>query len=286
MKQQSSQSAAGVALLRAIEAEKPEGVRICDDPYAHSMANGGIAFTLSKLVIKAGLYERMAPGAESFIVVRERYIDDFLKARLKEGLDQVVILGAGFDTRAYRIAGIDKTRVFEVDHPATQAVKLERLKKVIAPLPAHVSFVAVDFDTQALGERLSASGYDAQAKTLFIWQGVTYFLTQQGIDSTLAFIAQHSGAGSTVIFDYFSNEALHDIHRKDVQMLRRAERISGETYMFGIDEGQIEPFLTQRGFGDVHNATLDDLKQLYFTGANAQRIVPTGIAIVSAMVNR
>src|SRR4051794_23734463 len=80
MKQQSSQSAAGVALLRAIEAEKPEGVRICDDPYARSMANGGIAFTLSKLVIKAGLYERMAPGAESFIVVRERYIDDFLKA--------------------------------------------------------------------------------------------------------------------------------------------------------------------------------------------------------------
>ena len=286
MKEQSSRSAEGVAAIRAIEAKKPEAVRICDDPFAHLLIPGGIGFAISKWIITSGIYDRMAPGAVPFIVVRERYIDDFLKARLSDGLDQVVILGAGFDTRAYRIPGIEKTRVFEVDHPATQAVKLERLKKVIDPLPAHVRFVAVDFNTQTIGERLLASGYDERGKTLFIWQGVTYFLTREGVDSTLAFIAQHAGAGSTLIFDYFTNEMLNDTGSGYGKMIRRAAQLSGEEYLFGIDVGQIEPFLVARGFADVHNATLDDLKRLYFTGANAKRVVPAGIAIASATVSK
>ena len=133
---------------------------------------------------------------------------------LDEGLDQVVILGAGFDTRVYRIAGIEKTKVFEIDHLNTQAVKLQRLKKVINPLPDNVTFIPVDFNTQQLSERLQSSGYNEKGKTLFIWQGVTYFLTQEGVDNTLAFIANHSGAGSAVIFDYFYNETLHDTHKE------------------------------------------------------------------------
>jgi methyltransferase (TIGR00027 family) len=282
----SSKSAEGVAALRAIEAQKPEAERICYDPFAHALIPGGIGFSISKWVITSGIYDRMAPGAVAFVVVRERYIDDFLIAGLVEGLDQVVILGAGFDTRAYRIAGIEKTRVFEIDHPATQAVKLERLKKVIDPLPAYVTFVPVDFNTQALGERLQSSGYDEQGKTLFIWQGVTYFLTAAGVDNTLAFIANHSGPGSSLIFDYFHNETLHDPHHGYGKLLRRSAQLSGEAYMFGIDRGQIEPFLSQRGFRDVRDATLEDLKRVYFTGPNANRVVPTGIAIASARVNK
>jgi methyltransferase (TIGR00027 family) len=284
--QRSSRSAEGVALVRAIEAQKPEGERICYDPYARALINGGISFILSKLVIDSGIYERMAPGAVAFIITRERYIDDFLKAELSEGLDQVVILGAGFDTRAYRIAGIEKTRVFEIDQPATQAVKLERLKKVIDPLPGHVTFIPVDFNTQTLGERLGAGGYDEHGKTLFIWQGVTYFLTAEGVDNTLAFVANHSGPDSAVIFDYFYSEVLHDKSRRDVKALQRAAQLSGEQYLFGVDEGQIEPFLTRRGFRDVRNATLEDLKRLYFSGPNAGRAVPEGIAIVSARVSK
>jgi methyltransferase (TIGR00027 family) len=182
-----SVSAGGVASLRAIETEKPEAERICSDPLAAAMAPRYSAFMLwmTKAIIKSAFYDRLSSGAVGMIVARERYIDDFLKARLGEGLDQVVLLGAGFDTRAYRTPGIEKTRVFEVDQPATQADKLERLKKVVDPLPANVTFVPVDFNTQALAERLPASGYNDQGKTLFIWQGVTYFLTAEGIESTL-----------------------------------------------------------------------------------------------------
>src|SRR5215204_3821189 len=179
MKQQSSTTAEGMALVRAIEASRPEGKRICYDPVARALVNG-IKVALSKLVIDSGVYDRFfAPGggAIEFITARERYIDDFLKACLNEGLDQVVILGAGFDTRAYRIAGIETTRVFEIDHPATQQIKQDRLQKVIDPLPDHVTFIPVDFDTDTLAERLLASSYNEQGKTLFIWQGVTMYLT-------------------------------------------------------------------------------------------------------------
>jgi methyltransferase (TIGR00027 family) len=283
--QQSSRSAAGVASLRAMEALRPEAERICYDPYARAFVTGGIGFYLSKWIIDSGLYERMAPGATGFVFVRERYIDDFLKAALTEGLDQVVILGAGFDTRAYRIAGMEKTRVFEVDHPATQAVKLIGLKKIFNPIPNYVTFLPVDFNTQSLGERLLSNGYDEKAKTVFIWQGVTYFLTAEGVHSTLGFIANHSGVGSAVIFDYFYNETLHDPKSSYAKALRSSAQMTGEEYMFGIDRGQVESFLTQRGFRDVCNLTLEDLKQRYFTGPNAGRAVAQGIAIVSARVN-
>src|ERR671917_230893 len=286
MKQkQSSTTAEGMALVRAIEASRPPDKRICYDPIARALVNPILVF-LSKLVIDSGIYDRFfAPGVRAieFITVREQYIDDFLKACLSEELDQVVILGAGFDTRAYRIAGIEQTRVFEVDHPATQEVKLQRLKKVTDPLPDHVTFIPVDFNTHTLAERLLASSYDEQGKTLFIWQGVTMYLTPEGIDSTLAFITIHSGPGSAVVFDYFYNETLRDMK---METARRITRAIGEGLIFGIDEGQIEPFLTRRGFRDVRNADAEELTRLYFTGPNARRAISTGVAIASARVDK
>ncbi len=286
MKQnQSSQSALGVAFFRAIESQKPEARRICYDPYARAFLPT-VSYVLVKLIVDSGLYERMGPGAVGFITVRERYIDDYLKTGLTEGLDQVVLLGAGFDTRAYRIPGIEKSRVFEIDYPATQEVKRKGLKKVIDPLPGHVTFLPVDFNTQSLGERLQSAGYDEKAKTLFIWQGVTFFLEAQGVDSTLEFIANHSGPGSSVIFDYMYNEIFQDPHNSYGKSLKRIAKMSGEEYMFGIDRGQVEPFLIRRGFRNVNNMTLEQLKQRYFTGPNAGRAVPADIAIVSAVVNK
>jgi methyltransferase (TIGR00027 family) len=287
MKQnQSSQSAAGVAMFRAIETEKPAGIRICSDPLAHALVGSGFSYALLKGFVISGLYDRLAPGATAFIAMRERTIDDFLIAALADGLEQVVILGAGFDTRAYRIPGIEKTRVFEIDHPATQQVKLEKLKKVVNPLPGNVTFIPVDFNTQTLEQSLLASSYNPQAKTTFLWQGVTYFLTKEGVDTTLAFIATHSGPGSSVIFDYFYEEVLLNGTSGYGKALRRAAKMSGEEYMFGIPQGQTTAFLTQRGFRDVQDRSLADLKRLYFTGPNANRIVPDGIAIASATVSK
>jgi methyltransferase (TIGR00027 family) len=285
MKQQhSSTTAEGMAIVRAIEMSRPEGRRIIhDDPLARRLVNG-FSFTMSKLVIDSGLYARISRGTLEFITVRERYIDDFLTAHLEEGLDQVVILGAGFDTRAYRIPGIEKTRVFEIDHPATQEAKLARLKKLVNPLPSLVTFIPIDFNTQALGERLASRGYDERGKTLFIWQGVMMYLDAKGVDDTLAFISGHSGAGSAVIFDFFYNEFLQDTSRPDVKRLRRIMRVIDEEHIFGLDEGKVAEFLRRRGFSDVHVADPGELKRLYFTGANAGREIAQGAAIASARV--
>jgi methyltransferase (TIGR00027 family) len=285
-KQKASGSAAGVAMMRAIETLKPEGSRICDDPYAHALMQGGFMYSLVKWMIESGLYDRMAPGAVSFVVGRERYIDDFLKTCLSEGLDQVVLLGAGYDTRPYRIPGIEKTHVFEIDQAATQEDKLKRLEKIIHPLPANVTYLPVDFNTQSLAERLKSAGYKENSKTLFIWQGVTYFLTTAGVESTLAFIASHSGPGSAVVFDYFYNEILRDPHRNEVKAMQRTAHAFGEDYTFGIDRGQIEPFLTQRGFKEVTDMTMKELQRVYFTGPNAKRTVNNSIAIATARVDK
>lgn len=279
-KQQPINTAEGMAIVRAIETSRPASERICYDPIARSLVSS-IKFTLSKLVIDFGIYGHIFKGAIEFITARKRYIDDFLKTCLSEGLDQVVILGAGFDTRAYRIQGIEKTRVFEVDHPVTQKVKLERLRKVIDPFPDHVTFIPVDFNTQTLGERLLASSYNEQGKTLFIWQGVTMYLTQEGVDSTLTFVAHHSGPDSAVIFDYFYNETL-----REMKITRWVTRVIGEKLIFGIDQNKIEPFLTRRGFRDIHNVTSEDLKRLYFTGPNAKHPISKGVAIASARTNK
>jgi methyltransferase (TIGR00027 family) len=286
MKQnQSSQSALGVAIFRAIESQKPEAQRICYDPFARAFIPIA-SYLLVKLFVDSGLYERLGPGGIEFITVRERYIDDYLKTVLSEGLGQVVILGAGFDTRPYRIPGIEKTHVFEIDYPATQETKRKGLKKVIDPLPEYVTFLPVDFNSLLLGECLHSSGYNEHAKTLFIWQGVTYFLEAKSVDSTLEFIATHSGPGSSVIFDYMYNEIFQDPNNSYGKALKRAGKMSGEDYMFGIDRGQAESFLTQRGFRNVQIMTLEELKQCYFTGVNSDRTVPRDIAIVSAEVNK
>ncbi len=138
-----------------------------------------------------------------------------------------------------------------------------------------------------MGERLLQSGvYNEQAKTLFIWQGVTYFLEAQAVNSTLDYIANHSGPGSSVIFDYMYNEIFQDPNNSYGKALKRSAKLSGEEYLFGIDRGQVESFLTQRGFHNAQNMTLDELKQRYFTGPNAGRTVPGDIAIVSAIVNK
>jgi methyltransferase (TIGR00027 family) len=119
-KREASGTTAAIALLRAIEAQKPRSQRKCYDSCALALIPGGVSSFLSGLVINSGIYERMAPGATAFVVGRERNVDDILKAAWNDGLDQVVILGAGFDTHACRIPGIEKSRVFEVDHPATR----------------------------------------------------------------------------------------------------------------------------------------------------------------------
>ena len=284
-KNQSSLTAVGIAIVRGIESEKPEDKRICYDPYARQFVHPFL-YTFVRFFDRIGYSDVKGPGVMGFLTVRERHIDEHLKTCLAYGLEQLVILGAGYDARAYRFDELKNgVRVFEVDHPASQADKLSKLKQVFGSQPAHVVYVPVDFNTQSLGQRLAESGYDESLKTLFIWQGVTQYLTPQAVDDTLAFIAEHSGPGSSVIFDYMYPTLLDGtIKRGEVANMRGKRWVSGEMMTFGIPEGQVTEFLEQRGFTDVLDADYKYLHDTYFTGENAKRTVAYGYAIASAVV--
>ncbi len=284
-KDRSSLTALGIAIVRAIESAKPEKVRICYDPYARQFVPGFI-YHFVRFFDRLGYTDLRGPGVMGFLTVRERHIDEFLKSCLSESLQQLVILGAGYDARAYRFEALKKgIRVFEVDQPASQREKIKKVQKIFGSLPAHVTFVAVDFNTQQLGQRLAESGYSEQAITLFIWQGVTMYLNAAAVDDTLAFIAHHSGAGSAVIFDYLYTALLDGtVKHGEVTKMRSDRILRAEMLNFGIPQGTVTQFLEQRGFCNVQDADAGYLHTTYFTGVNAKRNVTDGYAIASAQV--
>ncbi len=284
-KNQTSLTAEGIAIARAVESEKPEGERICNDPYARRFVPGWLYF-MTAFFIKSGYAEWRGPGVMGFLVARDRYIDDVLQESLTTGLRQLVILGAGYDSRAYRFEALkDHVKVFEVDHPATQADKLARLQAIFGTIPVHVAYIPVDFNVQTLEGRLAESGHDPTLKTLFIWQGVSMYLTAGAVDDTLRFIVRHSAPGSSIVFDYIYHLVLEGIQKHgEVSNMRRYRFMSGEGLTFGIPEGTVGTFLKERGFRRVRDMDAEGLKRAYFTGRNAGRKVVAGYGIVVAEV--
>ena len=279
-KKQSSLTAAGIALVRAIESERPSDERILYDPYARQFVPAWMHHAFG-FFIKNGYAEQRGPGVNGFLVARDRYIDDVLKKFLDEGLQQLVVLGAGYDSRAYRFDLQGRVTPFEVDHPATQADKLLKLQAVFGKVPEYVIYVPIDFNIQTLEKRLIESEYDPNLKTLFIWQGVTMYLTAGAVDATLAFIINHSGPGSAIVFDYLYREVLDGLRQQnEVTNMRRYRFMTGEGLTFGISEGCIEAFLKERNFQQVKDVNVDYLKATYFTGRNAGRAVTGGYGIV------
>jgi methyltransferase (TIGR00027 family) len=148
-----------------------------------------------------------AIGAARAMLVRTRFIDEKLAQAIRGGARQVVVLGAGFDTRAYRLTELLRdVRVFEVDRPATQERKRRRIQElipsVIGALPPNLTYAPFDFRQEKPGDALLRAGYDASVKTFFVWEGVTMYLPEDVTRDTFTWIASHAAPGSAVVFDY------------------------------------------------------------------------------------
>lgn len=143
----------------------------------------------------------------------------------------------------------------------------------------------VDFDTQTLSECLLASGYDPHLISLFIWQGVTMYLTPSGVDATLAFVVNHAASGSAIVFDYLYQAVLDGAQKQnEITNMRRYRFMTGEGLTFGIPEGTVGAFLQQRGFKSARDVNAEALKAAYFIGKNASRKVVDGYGIVIGTV--
>lgn len=200
------------------------------------------------------------------MLVRTKFIEERLQKAIADGATQVVILGAGWDTRAYRFRELLRNaQVYEVDRPAIQAWKRRRMEEELDPAPANLTYLQIDFQTQKLGDVMAASGYDPNRKTVFIWEGVTMYLPEEAVRETLRWVASQA-PGGTIVFDFadasvieFTKRVQEGFEPKTEYGHLAAERVRQlaswkEPWIFGIPEGGSEEFV--RSLGLEHRETM------------------------------
>ncbi|MET0555509.1 MAG: SAM-dependent methyltransferase [Vicinamibacteria bacterium] len=255
-----SRTAQHNALFRALEQRQP--APLFADPFARRFLRGRYRLygALPARAV-ARFIDGRWPGPRAAVCVRTRYIDDRVADALAAGLDQLVILGAGFDARAHRLAGLARVRVFEVDHPSTQSMK----RTVVGTAPAHVRYVAADLAREPLGEVLEAAGVARGARTLVLWEGVTNYLDGSSVDATLRTVG---GLASSVVFTYVER-ALIDASaafRGGTESLAYVRGL-GEPFTFGLDPAEVPAYLAERGLGLLEDLDLETVAARYYPGA-------------------
>lgn len=198
-----------------------------------------------------------------FIAARSRFADDTVAAAVARGTGQVVILGAGLDTTAYRNTHED-VRFFEVDHPDTQEWKWRRLSEVGIAIPSSLTFVPIDFERSMLAAGLAKAGLDRTRSALFVWLGVVMYLTRMSVEDVLRYIAGHSGE-SEVVFDYLCPVSSTSHDRGAGQRQERADRVAavGEPWLSFFTADEIRKDLLSYGFKRVEDRSITQLLATY-----------------------
>jgi methyltransferase (TIGR00027 family) len=274
---EASRTAEYMAFFRALESTLAVRRRLFDDPLAFEFLPSRLQFAirlagvpLAGALVRAYI-DRHWPGARTSAAARTRFIDDAAESSLRSGVAQAVILGAGFDARAYRIPGMTRAAVFEVDHPSTSARKRHDVETALGSLPYHVRFVSIDFDTEDLTGAMSSAGYDPSLRTLFIWEGVTNYLTEAAVDGTLRWCAK-AGVGSTLVFTYVHRQVLDSPEAfEGTEELFATLRAAGERWTFGLEPSCLTRFLAERDLMLDKDVGASDYRAFYY-GPSAIRM--------------
>jgi methyltransferase (TIGR00027 family) len=266
-----SRTALAAAAHRAAHQVLEEG-RIFADPLALGIL-GEDAASLARWATEDPARRRM----RLFIAVRTRFAEDALAAAIERGVQQLVVLGAGLDTYAYRGAFRERIHTFEVDHPATQAWKRQRLADAAIPIPGNLTFAPVDFERQGLADGLRAAGFDAARQTFFTWLGVVPYLTRDAIWSTLSFIRSLPNGGHHVVFDYSDPPATFTPEQR-LSHDQRAARVAGlgEAWVSYFEAGELRLKLLELGFSEVEDLGPRQIVERYFPHAAREGRVKGG----------
>jgi methyltransferase (TIGR00027 family) len=270
-----STTAAIVAAARGMGAFLPDAAHIADDPYGLQFA-GRAASLLARVGTRRPWWVRalLRPNGRLefgvlWLQLRTRALDDIVRQFVAKGGRQVLLLGAGYDTRATRLAQLASDLLFfEVDHPATQAHKRAVLARNRVS-SEHARYVAWDFEARSLAQlpaALAECGHCASSATLTIWEGVTMYLSEPAIDSSVRSVRALSAAGSQFAITYFERSSL------------QRERLThnfvagvGEPLRFGWDAGELRPYLEARGFQLIGDETAPQLARRLFPQPYASR---------------
>jgi len=211
--------------------------------------------------------DKLTPGMYEYGIARTSFFDNIFIDALNKNIPQIVLLGAGYDTRAYRFAEINNTtKIIELDIETTQNRKKKCMKKARIDIPKHVTLVPIDFNKQSIKNVLEKAGYINNEKTLFIWEGVSYYLEPESVDATLEFVNNSSHNESVIAFDYLISISEKNINNyygvKEFTQTWKKHR-SHEPFRFTIDEGKIESFLEQRGLKIENHLDNREIEQTF-----------------------
>ncbi|HTX15189.1 MAG TPA: class I SAM-dependent methyltransferase [Candidatus Baltobacteraceae bacterium] len=209
--------------------------------------------------------DRLSRGMRAFMAARSRYAEDELARAVARGVAQYVVLGAGLDTFAYRNPHPENAlRVFEVDYPATQEWKRRQLTASEIAIPPSVTYAPVDFERQTLADGLREAGFDRAKPAFFSWLGVSMYLTDEAIGSTLRFVASLPHGGG-IVFDYVvPRESLGLMERMALDALSRRVEAAGEPFRTSFEPESLAARLRQIGFRSVEDLGSAEINARYF----------------------
>ena len=240
------------------------------DPYALALTSRGWRAVLSSRpsnwLVFSGALRKLKPLVAQ-VLGRSRFAEDALASAMDRGINQYVIVGAGLDSYALRCP--DRTgqlRIFEVDHPDTQRAKRQRLGSLGITLPAHLEFVAIDFELQELSEAMKGSSHQRDTPAFYSWLGTTHYLTPQATLATLGSIARCAAPGSEVVLDYSVPRGLIDPDKlRDLLWVEKLARRMGEPLIGNLDPAQLHAAVAQLGYEIVEDLAAPEQALRYFS---------------------
>ena len=275
------QTGVGVSWLKAAVMLYPKEKRLFEDPYSEKLLPPFYKF-LIVLMRSPKIFdffmkskEKSTPGVMGWMFCRFRYIDDVLKdSIIKKEIETVVNLGAGMDCRAYYIPGIESIRYFELDHPSVIKQKKAKMEKILGKLPDHVIYVPIDFEKQSLDTELKKAGYNLNSKTLFIWEGVTQYISKEANDSTLKYVAQ-AAPGSKIVFTYIILSFIEgkNIHDGIKVMYKYMRKKNNPLWVFGLDPTDIGGYLSKYSLSLIEDIGAEEMNERYM------KLVDLGLSI-------
>jgi methyltransferase (TIGR00027 family) len=262
-----AQTAFGTMVLTAVEQNERPDRRLVDDDLAYLFLTAPLRLLVAatrsapirRLIIRGS--ELTGPGLWVNLACRKHFIDDKLNGA-REAIDAVVILGAGLDTRPYRLTRQRRIPVFEVDLPVNIARKLKTVRRVLGELPLSVRLVAVDFESDDLLTAMAEHGYRTDYRVFFIWEGVTQYLTEAAVRRTLEGL-RAATPGSRLVFTYVRRDFIEGTNLYNTRTLYRNVRQRHQLWRFGLEPDEVAGFIAEYGWRLVEQAGPDELVQRY-----------------------
>ena len=275
-------TAQGVAKQRLIESLAKPNKRVIYDPYAKYFVLGASIIKLLGHKISVWLGDKIVPGMHEHLICRTRFIDDLIEESTSAGIEQYVILGAGYDSRAYRLKLPPKLKIFEVDQPEVQGIKRLKLPKSISNRK-NIIYVSIDFNNQSLKEQLLDAGFDESKSTIYTLEGVSQYIPKEALSSTLKELATLNANSNSKIFISYVNKLLLEDSKacfgmgysrpeKAIKFIINGAKKVGEPWISFYSAEEIQNLLSENGFIVIENQTLADLNSKYF--APVGRLIP------------